>query len=64
MNQGFTPCTDQHPTTGDVCGLDTAHVQNSDPRVKQHISENGTKWPLLSVLDPAEGWNDYVTYRL
>jgi hypothetical protein len=57
-------CTEAHPITGDVCSLDSNHVQNSDPRVKQHVSKNGMKWPLLSELDPAEGYNDYVTFRL
>ena len=62
-NEGFTPCTETHPVSGDVCSLDASHVQHSDPRVKQHVTANGAKWPLLSVLDPAEGYNDYVTYR-
>ena len=62
--EGFVPCTEAHPTTGDVCKLDTAHVQHSDARVKQHQANNGMKWPLLSEIDPHEGYNDYVTYRL
>jgi len=57
-------CTETHPTTGDVCSLDAAHVQDSDARVKQHLASNGVKWPLLSQIDPAEGWNDHVTFRV
>lgn len=61
-DQDFVPCSELHPTTGDVCKLDTAHVQHSDPRVKQHIATNGSRWPLLSQIDPNEGYNDYVTF--
>lgn len=61
-DQGFVPCSELHPTTGDVCALDTAHVQHSDPRVKQHSTKTGSRWPLLSSLDPNEGYNDYVTF--
>lgn len=62
--QGFVPCTEAHPTTGDVCKLDTAHVQHSDARVKQHIAINGVKWPSLHELDPAEGYNGAQPFRL
>lgn len=58
----LTVCSHAHPTTGDVCALDSDHVQHSDPRVQQHVTVNGSKWPLLSILDPAEGYNDYVTH--
>ncbi len=61
---GFVACTEAHPTTGDVCKLDVAHVQHSDALVKQHKSANGMKWPTLHELDPHEGYNDYVTFRL
>jgi len=60
----FIQCVEAHPTSGDVCSLDVAHIQHSDARVKQHISKNGMKWPLLSEIDPHEGYNDYVTFRL
>jgi hypothetical protein len=64
MSENFIACTQTHPTSGDVCALDIAHVQHSDARVKQHVSANGVKWPLLCEIDPAEGYNDFVTYRL
>jgi hypothetical protein len=64
MSEGFIPCAEAHPQSGDVCSLDTAHVQHSDARVKQHVAKNGMKWPLLSEIDPKEGFNDYVTFRL
>jgi hypothetical protein len=57
----FLPCSETHPTTGDVCSLDRIHVQNSDPKVKQHVAANGIKWPTLHELDPKEGFNVYVT---
>jgi len=60
----FIQCVEAHPTSGDVCSLDVAHIQHSDARVKQHVAKNGMKWPLLSEIDPAEGFNDYVTFRL
>jgi hypothetical protein len=63
-DQGFVPCSETHPASGDVCSLDTAHVQHSDARVKQHVAKNGAKWPSLHELDPHEGYNDYVTFRL
>jgi hypothetical protein len=62
--QGFVPCAETHPVTGDACSLDVAHVQHSDARVKQHLAKNGSKWPTLHELDPHEGYNDYVTFRL
>ncbi len=64
MSEHFIQCVEVHPTSGDVCSLDIAHVQHSDARVKQHAAKNGMKWPLLSEIDPAEGYNDYVTFRL
>jgi hypothetical protein len=54
-------CTHVHPTTGDVCALNPNHVQDLDPRVQQHVSERGVKWPSLHELAPEEGYNDYVT---
>lgn len=62
-NQGFIPCSETHPTSGEKCTLDTAHVQNSDVRRKQHITVSGMKWPMLTELDPVEGFNDFVTFR-
>jgi len=62
--QNFISCTEVHPKTGEPCSLDIAHVNHADARVKQHVTASGMKWPSLAALDPAEGWNDYVTFRL
>ena len=59
--EGFVNCTEVHPQSGDVCKLDAAHVQHSDPIVKQHQAANGSKWPSLAEIAPNEGYNIYVT---
>ena len=64
-NEGFVSCKETHPETGDVCSLDVAHVQHSDPAVKQHQAKNGhVRWPKIRLTDEAEGYNNYVTFRL
>jgi hypothetical protein len=57
-------CAEKHPNTGDTCSLPHTHTLSSDAPVKQHRAANGVKWPTLHELDPAEGWNDVVTFRL
>lgn len=57
-------CLSNHPTTGDACKLDMDHVHDGDPRVKQHVASNGVKWPTLHEIDPHEGWNGPVPFRL
>ncbi len=62
--QGFVPCSETHPSLGVACSRDTAHVQHEDAQVKQHVAANGVKWPSLHELNPHEGYNDFVTFRL
>jgi hypothetical protein len=57
-------CAEKHPKTGDTCDLPQTHTASTDPQVKQHRAPNGVKWPSLHELDPAEGYNTYVTHRI
>ncbi len=50
-------CSELHPKTGDHCDKLVFHNDSEDPKHRQHATANGYKWPHLSVLDPAEGWN-------
>lgn len=59
----FIQCIKVHPKTGDPCTLDRNHTKDDDPKVQQHVAANGVKWPLLSEIDPDEGYNDFVTFR-
>ena len=56
-------CTEIHPTTGAACAREAEHVNSPDPQVRQHVADNGVKWPTLHELDPAEGYNVAVPYR-
>jgi hypothetical protein len=57
-------CAEKHPKTNDTCTLPETHTLSSDAREKQHRSINGLKWPTLHELNPNEGFNDFVLYRM
>lgn len=63
-DEGFVPCKEAHPKTGDTCLYDAVHAQHPDPLVKQHQAPNGIKWPSLQELDPKEGYTGPFPYRL
>jgi len=57
-------CMAPHPKSGSLCIKEEDHVNSSDPRIQQHVAADGLKWPTLHELDPKEGWNDSVLYRM
>lgn len=58
-------CTATHPRTGDQCTKGISHdAETNDPHTRQHEAVNGVKWPTLHQLDPGEGWNGPMPYRI
>jgi hypothetical protein len=60
------PCMEQHPRTGEGCVKQDDHnIPEKDAPTRQHITADGRlKWPTLHELDPAEGYNVAVPYRM